>query len=130
MLRARWFLAAVLCAAPLVSTPARSLTPEQTMISLRLGQTEELLDRARYREAGERALALRREALALPASPETRRLAVRAEVVAGTAALALGQEGYARQCFRRALQLEPWLELPDAAPKVRRTFDAVKETVR
>lgn len=129
MVRARWLFAAVLCTAPLVAIPARSFSPEQAEIALALGQLEGLLERARYREAGEKALHLRRQALALPPSGDTRRLAVRAEVVAGTAALALGQEGFARECFRRALRLEPGLALTGAAPKVRRTFDAAKETL-
>ena len=128
MARARWLFAAVLCTAPLVATPARALSPEQAEIAVALGQLEALLDRAHFREAGEKALLLRRRALALPASGDARRLAVRAEVVAGTAALALRQEGFARECFRRALRLEPGLSLPSADPKVRRTFDAVRET--
>lgn len=128
MVRARWLLAAVLCTAPLVAIPARSFSPEHAEIALALGQVEGLLERAHFREAGEKALRLRRQALALPPSVEARRLAVRAEVVAGTAALALGQAGFARECFRRALRLEPRLTLTGAAPKVTRTFDAVKET--
>jgi len=128
MVRARWLSAAVLCTALLVAIPAHSLTPAEAEIDVDLGKLDGLLDRAHFREAAEKALLLRNQALALPPSGEAARLAVRAELVAGTAALALGQEGFARQCFGRALRLDPRLTLTGVPPKVQRTFDAVKET--
>lgn len=128
MVRARWVLAAVLCAALSDATPASALSPEQAEISVDLGRVEGLLDQAHFREAAEKALILRTRALALPPSAETQRLAVRAEVAAGSAALALGQEGFARECFRRALALDPRLVPSGMPPKVQRAFDAAKET--
>jgi hypothetical protein len=66
--------------------------------------------------------------LALAPSSQSRRLLVRTELAAGTAALALGQEGTARSCFLRALQIEPTLALaPSAPPKVRRVLDALRK---
>ncbi len=128
MVRAPWILAAAVCAAFVGALPARSFSPEQAEIAVDLGRLEGLLERAHFREAAEKALILRGRALALPPSADAQRLAVRAEVVAGTAALALGQEGFARACFRRALSLDPRLALSGVPPKVQRTFEAVKET--
>jgi tetratricopeptide (TPR) repeat protein len=106
---------------------AQAASPELLEIQVDLGRVEALLERARFREAGEKALLLRSQALALPPSGEARRLVIRTELAAGTAALALGQEGFARECLRRALSLDPRLELEaSAAPKLRRTFEAVK----
>jgi tetratricopeptide (TPR) repeat protein len=131
MLRAHGNLAAIVCATLLLALPARSSTPEQYQVSIELGRLEALLGRAHYREAAEKAPLLRSQALALPPSEETRRLVIRAELVAGTAALALGQEAAARQCFLRALQLDPRLTLdPSTPPKVRRTFEAVRGMAR
>ena len=131
MMRARWSFGALLCAALLVALPVRALSPELAQISVEIGQLEALLGRAHFREAAEKALLLRSRALALPASGEARRLVVRAELVAGNAAVALGQSAVARACFVRALRLEPWLELdPSTPPKVRRSFDAAKASAR
>jgi len=131
MMQARCRFGALLCAALLVAFPVRAITPELARISLELGQLEALLGRAHFREAAEKALLLRGQALALPASGDARRLVVRAELVAGSAAVALGQSAVARDCFVRALRLEPWLDLdPGAPPKVRRSFDAAKELAR
>ena len=122
---------ALLCAALLAALPVPALSPELAQISVELGRLEALLDRAHFREAGEKALLLRNRALALPASSDARRLVVRTELVAGRAAVALGQSSVARQCFERALRLEPWVDLdPTAPPKVRRSFEAAKANVR
>ena len=128
MVRTRWMLATLLGAAALVTLPAHASSPEFDRVSLDLGRAEALLGRAHFREAAEKALHLRGQALALPPSGDARRLVVRAELVAGSAAVALGQAGVARDCFARALRLEPWLALdPGTPPKVRRSFDAAKE---
>ena len=124
-------LAAVLCAAALGTLPARASSPEFYRVSVDLGRVEALLGRAHFREAAEKALLLRNQALALPPSGDARRLVVRAEVLAASAAVALGQQAVARDCFARALRLEPWLTLdPAAPPKVRRSFDAAKAMAR
>jgi hypothetical protein len=89
---------------------------------------EALVGEARFREAAEQAAALRRAVLAMQPSSTTRRLLVRTELAAGTAALALGQENVARICFLRALQLEPTLALGAATPpKVRSALDSLRE---
>ena len=127
MFRAHWRFEALLCAALLVALPVHATSPELAEVSLELARLEALLGRAHFREAAERALRLRSEALALPPSGDARRLVVRAELVAGSAAVALGEAAVARACFARALRLEPWLALdPGTPPKVRRSFDAAK----
>ena len=89
---------------------------------------ETLVAEARFREAAEQAPSLRRAVLAMPPSTAARRLLVRTELAAGTAALALGQETPARICFLRALQVEPTLALgASTPPKVRRAVDALRE---
>jgi tetratricopeptide (TPR) repeat protein len=117
---------ALLVAWPLAAF-AQAAAPELQVIRVELGRVEAMLGRAHFREAGEKALALRSQALALPPSGEARRLVIRAELAAGTAALALGQEGFARECFRRVLALDPRFELDaGAAPKLQRSFAAAK----
>jgi hypothetical protein len=89
---------------------------------------EALVAEARFREAAEQAPSLRRAVLAMQPSSATRRLLVRTELAAGTAALALGQESAARICFLRALQLDPTLALGAATPpKVRGALDSLRE---
>ena len=89
---------------------------------------EALVGQARFREAAEQAPELRRSVLAMRPSSATRRLLVRTELAAGTAALALGQQNAARICFLRALQLEPTLVLGAATPpKVRSVLDSLRE---
>jgi len=89
---------------------------------------EKLVGEARFREAAEQAPTLRLAVLAMPPSSATRRLLVRTELAAGTAALALGQQSAARICFLRALQLEPTLALGSATPpKVRSVLDSLRE---
>jgi hypothetical protein len=122
----RWWGVVLLVAWPLAGF-AQAASPALQEIRVEMGRVEALLGRAHFREAGERALALRSQALALPPSGEARRLVIRAELAAGTSALALGQEGFARECFRRVLALDPRFELdPGVPPKVRRSFDAVR----
>lgn len=89
---------------------------------------EALVSQARFREAAQRAPALRKTVLAMTPSPRARRLLVRTELAAGTASLALGQESNARLCFLRALRIEPTLALDaSTSPKVRRTVDSLRE---
>jgi hypothetical protein len=131
MLRARWCLGVALAALLGAAAAARAGSPELHEITVELGRIEALLDRAHFREAGEKALLLRRRALALPPSGEARRLVIRTELAAGTAAVALGQEAAGRESFARALRLDPRLTLPASEPpKVRRSFDAARELAR
>jgi hypothetical protein len=124
----RPLLGAVLWALLLGLTPARSSAAAGSEgLEARLARVEALLAEARFREVAEQAPALRRDALAMQPSPTSRRLLVRAELMAGTAALALRQENAARLCFQRALQLDPSLALGEgASPKLRRAFDAAR----
>jgi tetratricopeptide (TPR) repeat protein len=132
MMRPALTLGAALCAAFLGTLPAPPAAAQEAYeIAVDLGRVEALLARAHFREAGEQALLLRRQALALPPSGEVRRLLVRAELAAGTAAVALGQAGAARACFDRALRLDRNTTLSaDAPPKLRRAFDAAKAMPR
>lgn len=96
--------------------------------SARVRGIETLVSEARFREAAERAPALRKAVLGMSPSAATRRLLVRTELAAGTASLALGHESNARVCFLRALRIEPTLQLDaTTSPKVRRTVDALRE---
>ena len=119
-------LTAVLCAAALVAPPARASSPEFDRVSVDARSRRGPARARPLPEAAEKALLLRDQALALPPSGDARRLVVRAEVVAGSAAVALGQLGVAQDCFARALRLEPWLSRSGTPPKVRRSFDAAK----
>ena len=132
MVRPALTIGAALCAVLLGALPARPASAQEAYeIAVDLGRVEALLARAHFREAGERALLLRKQALALPPSGEVRRLLVRAELAAGTAAVALGQAGAARVCFDRALRLDRYATLPaGASPKLRRAFDAAKAVPR
>ncbi|MGH0028564.1 MAG: hypothetical protein ACQGVC_02145 [Myxococcota bacterium] len=66
---------------------------------------------------------------AVAASAENGEQAARAQVLAATAALALGREADADAHFRRALSADPGLTLDPmtTSPKVRRAFDRVRE---
>lgn len=94
----------------------------------RVRRVEALLDAARFRDAAREAPNVRHEVLAMPPTAASRRLLVRTEIAAGTAALALRQENAARSCFLRALQLDPALALAaNTPPKVRRALDSARE---
>ncbi len=128
MVPVRWKLGAAVCVALVVAISARASTPVLAQIEARVVRLEALLGEAHFREAALEAPALRSQVLALRPSTATRRLLVRAEVVAGTAAIALRQEGTAQVCFLRALQLDPALTLSASTPpKVRRTLDELRE---
>jgi hypothetical protein len=121
-------LAAAVCVAFLCAFSAGAATPALAQLEARVARLESLIGQARFREAVAQAPALRSQVLALPPSKATRQLLVRTELLAGTAALALRQEGTARVYFLRALQLDPALTLAaNAPPKVRRTLDGLRE---
>ncbi len=112
----------------LLSLPPGALAASATAGEAGVRRVEALVGEARFREAVREAAALRPGVLALAPSGQSRRLLVRTELAAGTAALALGQEGTARSCFLRALQIEPTLVLSASAPpKVRRVLDALRK---
>ena len=129
MVSVRWKLWAAFCAALFVASSARAATPALAQIEVRVRRLEALIGAARFRDAAEEAPVLRSQALALPPGSATRWLLVRTEIAAATAALALRQEGNAQVCLHRALQLEPGLTLSaSAAPKLRRTLEALRES--
>jgi hypothetical protein len=107
----------------LASTPAAA----DPRASAGVQGIEALVSAARFREAAERAPALRRAVLAMTPSPRARQLLVRTELAAGTASLALGQVSNAELCFLRALRIDPTLALDGSTPpKVRRSVDALR----
>ena len=127
MLSLRWKRAAV-CAVLLVASSARAATPALADVESGVRRLEALVGQARFREVAIEAPRLRSQALDLPPGATARRLLVRTEIAAATAALALRQEGNAHVYLYRALQLEPALTLgANTAPKLRRTLDALRE---
>lgn len=99
----------------------------ESRAATRVRGIETLVSEARFREAAQRAPALRKAVLGMAPSPTSRRLLVRTELAAGTASLALGQESNAKLCFLRALRVDPELALDATTPpKVRRTVDALR----
>jgi hypothetical protein len=130
MVSVRFMLRAAFCAALLVAASGRAATPALAQIEVRVGHLEALVGAARFREAAEEAPVLRSQALALPPGAATRLLLVRTEIAAAAAALALRQDDNAKVYLHRALQLEPALTLgASAAPKLRRTLDALRESI-
>jgi hypothetical protein len=128
MLTARPLFGVALLTLALGLAPARAAGAQSREHDRRVERVEALLEEARFREAAEQAAALRRAVLALEPSSASRRLLVRTELAAGTAALALGQQNAARICFLRALQLEPALVLGAATPpKVKSVLDSLRE---
>ena len=128
MISVRWKLRAAFCAVLFIASSARAATPVLAQIELRVARLEALIGEARFREAAGEAPVLRSQALALPPGAASRLLLVRTEIAAATAALALRQEGNAKVCLHRALQLEPGLTLSaSTSPKLRRTLEALRE---
>jgi hypothetical protein len=104
--------------------------PALSEIEASVRRLERLVEAARFREAALEAPQLRDQALELPPGAAARQLLVRTEIAAATAALALRQDGTARVHLHRALQLEPGLALDArAAPKLRRTLDALRGSI-
>lgn len=130
MVSVRFKLRAAFLGALLVAVFARAATPALAQIELRVRHLEALVGAARFRAAAEEAPVLRSQALALQPGAATRLLLVRIEIAAATAALALRQDGNAKVYLHRALQLEPALTLgASAAPKLRLTLDALRESI-
>ena len=130
MLSLRWKLRTAACAVLLVASSARAATPALADVESGVRRVEALVGQARFREVAVEARLLRSQALELPPGAAARLLLVRTDIAAATAALALRQEGDARVYLYRALQLEPALTLgANAAPKLRRTLDALRESI-
>jgi hypothetical protein len=130
MARTLGWLGALLLVAQLAVLPAPGHAASLAQVQNEVGQLETLVRQARFRHALAQAPGVRARALTLPPSELSRSLVIRSEIAAGTAALALGQEGEARQCFQRALRLDRQLSLPaNAPPKLRRSFDAARAGV-
>jgi hypothetical protein len=118
-------------AAPVAPPPAVSTPPpdprELAAADGLLDQAETLLRQARFEEALDRA-AKARAVLPRTGGAPLRARRARAEVVTGTAEVALGREGEARATFERAVRTDPSLTLDPAqtSPKVLRAFDAAR----
>ena len=89
---------------------------------------EESLQGARFEEALGRALAARRELEAAAPTSASRSLALRVELMAATAQVALGDEAGARKSLGRALALDPELSLNprEVSPKVLSALEAAR----
>jgi tetratricopeptide (TPR) repeat protein len=92
-----------------------------------LAQGDASLRAARFAQALEHAATARRRLEG--SSSEARALRVRADVLAATAQVALGEEEAARQSFARALAADPGLRLDPLAtsPKVMRVLEAARQ---
>jgi hypothetical protein len=94
-----------------------------------LNEAEGLVRQAHFEEALATATKAR-EAVPQTGDPaELRQRRARADVIAGTAQVALGQDADARASFERALQTDPSLQLDRAStsPKVLRAFEAARQ---
>jgi hypothetical protein len=94
-----------------------------------LDEAEGLVRQAHFEEALEKAAKARE---ALPQSGDQaalRQRRARADMIAGTAQVALGEDADARASFERALQTDPSLRLDrtSTSPKVLRAFDAARQ---
>ncbi len=118
---------AVVAAAPPVAEPALPEPSPLDAVDVVLADAQRLIDQARFRSALELLPQVVRASEELPAEQARRDRVARAELLAGTAQIALGQEGAAQEHFRRALRAQPGLELgASTPPKVRRAFEAVR----
>ncbi|MCP5058059.1 MAG: hypothetical protein GY937_15240 [bacterium] len=112
--------------APSAEIPAASSTSADAL-DVVLMNVERMIDEARFRSALEALPEVREAADALPDEAGRKERVARAELLAGTAQIALGQPDQARKHFRRAIQASPGLELrASTPPKVRRAFEAVR----
>jgi hypothetical protein len=119
----------------LLAAPTLAADPRETVLAeveRDVREADGLLRQARFEEALGRAGEARRRLAGAGDGSEARRLRVRTEVLAATVHVALEQEEAARNCFRRALAVEPALELDEASisPKVLRVFRAVRAEPR
>jgi len=125
-------------ARPVAGSPARSslapqpprAAPEESPLVADglLDEAEGLVRQAHFEEALKKA-AKAREAVPRTGDPAAlRQRRARADVIAGTAQVALGKDADARATFERAIQTDPSLRLDRAntSPKVVRAFDAAR----
>jgi hypothetical protein len=94
-----------------------------------LDEAEGLVRQAHFEEALEKAAKARE---ALPQSGDQaalRQRRARADMIAGTAQVALGEDADARASFERALRTDPSLRLDrtSTSPKVLRAFEAARQ---
>jgi hypothetical protein len=105
---------------------ARSAARERAEDLLRQG--DERLRSARFEEALDRATAARQALAGLPVQADLQPVLVRAEVLAATAQVALGDDAGARESFTRALAADPALSLDPmkTSPKVMKVLEAAR----
>jgi hypothetical protein len=94
-----------------------------------LDEAEGLVRQARFEEALETAVKARDAVPKTGHQAALRQRRARADVIAGTAQVALGQDADAQSSFERALQTDPSLRLDHAStsPKVLRAFEAARQ---
>jgi hypothetical protein len=114
--------------APAPPEPARAPSAAHERARSLVAQGEESLRGARFEEALARAEAARAALAPEPNSSAAGALRARAEVLAATAQIALGDEAAARASFTRALAADPALALDPAhtSPKVLRALEAAR----
>jgi hypothetical protein len=110
--------------APKAPSPAPDWKPADDA----LGAAEAQLRGADFEAALATATRVRQQLGPSASAKGAREREARAEVVAGTAEVALGREEAARKSFERALAADPKLQLDPTttSPKVRRAFDAAR----
>ncbi|HBZ68825.1 MAG TPA: hypothetical protein DEP35_03375 [Deltaproteobacteria bacterium] len=93
-----------------------------------LDEAEALVRQAHFEEALEKAMKAREAVPRTGDEPALRQRRARADVIAGTAQVALGKDADARASFERAIEADPSLRLDRAStsPKVVRAFDAAR----
>jgi hypothetical protein len=118
-------------AAPVAESEGEASVPADAalldLVDQEIAHSAALLRGARFEEAIDAAGKARADLRGLTPTPPIRRRRARVEVVAATAAVALGRDAEAREAFRRALSDDPDLELDAAtSPKVRRVFESAR----
>jgi len=113
--------------APLHAAPNALLLPADGL----LDEAEGLVREAHFEEALDKATKARETLPRTGDQAALRKRRTRADVIAGTAQVALGKDADARASFERALQTDPRLRLDPAttSPKVVRAFDAARAAV-
>jgi len=136
-MRRLWAIVSVLVGLPvltlLLAAPADSARPSVGTaqgVDALLAELGRHASEARFQDVLEQAALLRESLSARGDAPAHRLQLARLETLAASAHLALSEPEAAEQCFARALELVPDLELDPVrnSPKIRRAFDVVRRT--
>jgi len=114
--------------APVAPPQASAPASPPLVVDRLLDEADGLIRRAHFEEALQKAEEARGAVPSTGDPAALRQRRVRADVIAGTAQVALGREADARTSFERAIQTDPSLRLDRAttSPKVVRAFDAAR----